>query len=67
MRVNVYTVHTLDITPSTGTDDRIEATVDGDNTVRLTWPGADVNSPWMFREELLALRQLINRALDLLP
>lgn len=70
MKVTTNTTHDLSIT-----NDEFEvfvsATVDSDKTVRLKMPGAAdpdksswIHTLWLDRNDLLALRALVNKALQ---
>ncbi len=68
MKTDVATYHTITSRGNLG----VTARVDCDNTVRLLFPQimdfeGQKSTRWLDRDELLEVRAVINRALDVIP
>ena len=74
MKVEVTTKHSLSVGDDDGNGSWLQAVVDSDGTAQFKLPGSvlqedenRVQTRWMGREDLLALRALVNKALTYLP
>ena len=75
MKIEVRTTHNLSIGDDDASGSWFQVEVDrSDNTVQLKLPGSvtdedqdRVQTRWVDRDDLLALRAIISKALDLLP